>query len=71
MFSLAPSTTEEGAEGPQKSPNGPGGPKGPQPSAGDRRRGAERPELLVYDNTGTWCRRRIKLQNGDKIYVTT
>ena len=38
MFDLAPSAINEGAEGSQK---------GSQPSAGARRRGAERSNLLV------------------------
>ena len=49
MFGLVPSAMEEGAEGPQNGPKGRGGPKGPQPFAETRRRGAERPELLVLN----------------------
>ena len=41
MFGLVLSATEEGAKGPKKSLKGPEGPKDPQPSARDRRRGAE------------------------------
>ena len=38
-----PKGTKKGAEGPQE-----GGPQGPLPTEGARKRGAKRPEFLVY-----------------------
>ena len=40
---------KRGPKAPRTARRAVGGPKGPQPSAGARRKGAERPELLVCE----------------------